>query len=230
MLGQGYQDALGTMEADLVTPFINMAYVDDVLAQTRHLNPGDMQSDYFRDLLHDAHHRIMVCLIAVGEVDISRTDIMQSLPPFEAIIDSTAITDGGRLAAAYELARLAATIYSCAVILPLPTVTGWHLKLCARLHTRMQLSNTTSWPVDLTPLLIWVLMVANMAGLHYDQRDCFLYVLRKLLDQAGLKSWSDLHKVLGSFAWSDAACATGAVAVWDTLNVIEVHDDSPLQP
>ncbi|KAK4896691.1 hypothetical protein LTR27_005285 [Elasticomyces elasticus] len=199
-LAIGFAKISAALPALAAQAFFNLAWVDHTVDGARVVRPTDAQSAQHSRMLMDAHHRVM------------------SLPPREGLSEQQA---EGRNLALYECCRLAAMIYSCAVILPLPTVTGWHVVLLNRLRRALENFDLTHQTEDTNPVLIWCLVVANMTAMRCESKQYFRLALRDCLFASGLVSWQKVRTTVREFFWSEAACAQGALVMWEGLYMDE---------
>ncbi|KAK4954648.1 hypothetical protein LTR10_008081 [Elasticomyces elasticus] len=199
-LATGFAKIATALPTQAAPAFFNLAWVDHTVDGARVVRPTDAQSAQHSRMLMDAHHRVM------------------SLPPREDLSEQQA---KGRNLALYECCRLAVMIYSCAVILPLPTVTGWHVVMLNRLRRALDISSLTTQAEDTNPVLIWCLVVANMTAMRCESKQYFRLALRDRLFGNGLTSWPKVRTIVRQFFWSEAACAQGALVMWQGLYMDE---------
>nr|OQO19917.1 hypothetical protein B0A51_10532 [Rachicladosporium sp. CCFEE 5018] len=116
----------------------------------------------------------------------------------------------------YDCVRLAAVIYSNAVLLALPHHTGWHTALSHRLRDLIDLND---WRDDMTmyPVLPWVLTVGGIAAYRSQDRVFYEETLTELLQIMDSPSWKAVERTLGGFLWSRQACKHGAAMLWQGL-------------
>jgi hypothetical protein len=180
---------------------LSLANVDQALNEARLRCVAIEERETLRNLLLDAHHQLM------------------SVPPFEDLPDEG---DGPRVqAGVYEVCRLTVILYSCAVVFPLPTMSGWHLKLCRKIRKLNQMVDILHWSPATRPLAVWSLFVASMAGFHYEKKLYFKDTLRVILNQMGLTAWPRIRNVLQEFLWSSLACEQGGQIVWHRIRTVD---------
>ena len=121
-----------------------------------------------------------------------------SLPPSTASAGPASETTEG---IKYEMCRIAAIIYSTAVLFGLPADSGWHLPLLDRLTLCVE-----SLPEDPHEnLVIWALCIGALTSSELSARGGFEDRLRGAIADRQLASWSDVEAILEGFLWSASA-------------------------
>jgi hypothetical protein len=149
--------------------------------------------DFVRDVISDAHHRLM------------------SLVPWSAL----AIEDQADIIeAVYETSRLTAILYSNSVLLHVPTGSGWHIKLLRQIRRTLSVLDNHG---RYDSLLVWSLMIASIAA--HDTEECayFNQRLRSVLADSGSSSWECVAATLCQFVWSDEAGEAAGRMIFDDV-------------
>ncbi|OQO07888.1 hypothetical protein B0A48_06680 [Cryoendolithus antarcticus] len=113
----------------------------------------------------------------------------------------------------YDCVRLAAVIYSNAVLLALPHHTGWHTSLALRLRDLIDIDDWRDDP-STHPVLLWILTVG---GDRSEDRTFYEDHLSELLRIMDSPSWKAVERTLEGFLWSREACKHGAAMLWQSL-------------
>ncbi|KAK3680118.1 hypothetical protein LTR78_000495 [Recurvomyces mirabilis] len=116
---------------------------------------------------------------------------------------------------AYECGRVAATLYSNAVIFPLPLNTGWHRNLLKQLHVLLSDHDWFAYLANSPDFLIWCLVVGGIASLGSTQREWFVETFRSIVKKICIKEWAEVEDMLKSFLWSEEACGPGGLVLWE---------------
>jgi hypothetical protein len=120
----------------------------------------------------------------------------------------------------YECCRITARVYASAVTFPLPTDTGWQKTAIAALQKVVQIWVATQRKNDVDCLLIWMLFVGGMvAGSSRNSVD-FEILLAQALREAKIETWDAAEAVLRRFLWTDAACRTGGLELWESVKLL----------
>ncbi|KAI5361917.1 Putative fungal transcription factor [Septoria linicola] len=121
--------------------------------------------------------------------------------------------------ATYETCRMAASLYSNAVVFPVSPNDPWlqmHLK---ELRELLEVSSDSLHNQAPFPLLVWATFVASMAAFWTSHRMFFTNFLRDTLRRSGWTLWAQVEPLLKEFLWRDTACQHGATTLWKFLNV-----------
>jgi len=116
--------------------------------------------------------------------------------------------------AIHSCCRLAALIYSNAVLFALPTHSAWNVGLTSKLRCLLDKYTYGEWPAGTLDMLIWVLFVGGLASTRPREQSFFKQTLRKALHRKGDPSWSAVQAILTDFIWSCEACGSYAWDIW----------------
>ncbi|KAK4955684.1 hypothetical protein LTR10_006623 [Elasticomyces elasticus] len=121
----------------------------------------------------------------------------------------------------YECCRLAAIIYSNAVLMGISSLGGWHTRLTHQLRTGLEESDFLQWPIKYQGMLAWALCVGALAAPRSADHVFFEDSLRDVmssLNKEGLPmSRKSVDELLGDYLWSEKACKHGAAMLWCAL-------------
>jgi nuclear transport factor 2 (NTF2) superfamily protein len=120
----------------------------------------------------------------------------------------------------YDCCRITARVYASAVTFPLPTNTGWQKTAIVALQRAVQIWIATQWENDVDYLLIWMLFVGGMVAVSSRYSLDFRILLAQALRKANIKTWDAAEAVLRRFLWTDAACETGGLEVWESVQLL----------
>lgn len=140
-----------------------------------------------------------------------------SLPPWEPTMSTIETSGKSTSRVVYECCRLAAILYSTAVVFGMPPHSKWHLKLVRRIRLHLLDARFTTWEPQLSALTIWVLFVSGIAAYRSPERAFFKRALATLLSARHLRGWQAVEEVLSMFLWSAPACEHGAAVLWDSI-------------
>jgi hypothetical protein len=194
--GRGFSTVSGSITPQAAASFRSLAHADMIMEhQYLPTNMDIMSILYVRNT---AIHSVL------------------SLPPWEELpISDQEQTD----LVIYEACRTTAIIYSNAVLLGLPTHTGWHRNIVERLRAILEEADLNSWAEHSPGLLSWVLFIGCLASYRTPHRQFFEMFLRDTLLSSGMRSWRSLRRNLGEFLWSESACEHGAAVIWDAMDL-----------
>lgn len=165
-----------------------------------------------------AAYTIIVCnhtqRIAVQENKGELADIrnfvqhyLLSLPPSEKL---TTIPDP-----LYEATRLTALIYSLLIVFPVHGPRAPFAELASQL--RFNLSFLDLDKQKETKLLLWILVMAAIAGINAANRVWFVWAVREFALRLGIKSWEGLKDILDGFLWLGITNDKDGQAVWQEV-------------
>ena len=139
-----------------------------------------------------------------------------SLPPWEEL----SISDNGETDfALYEACRITAVIYSNAVLLGMPTHSGWHQNFVGKLRGVLQATDLSALAEYSPDVLVWILFIGAISSYRTPHRCFFETSLRDALLLTGMVSWHSVRHCLGEFLWSEDACEHGAAVIWDAMDL-----------
>jgi hypothetical protein len=117
----------------------------------------------------------------------------------------------------YECCRLAALIYSTAVLFPLPLSSGCPRKLVLQIQSVMEGVPLRGLYGCGGKFYIWVLFMAGIWAEKMPERPWFIGRLRSLLELEGVFRWNELKSVVMSFLWVSSVCNEGGMNLWDDV-------------
>jgi hypothetical protein len=117
----------------------------------------------------------------------------------------------------YEAVRLAAILYSTAVIFPLPSDSGWHMRLADKIRHLLTSTECKDHGDDQLSLLAWAMAVGSIASHGCALFDWYVERLRRLLAQLEIWTWQQTEALLVQILWSGRACARGATVLRQAL-------------
>ena len=182
-----------TLPSPTASVLAKMSLVDSVMAFRRLQHMENTSFDNLMRARFTIHHSIL------------------ALPRWDELSENAKLSYEYSM---YETVRLAATLYSTAIIWAMPPHTGWHLLVLQQLHKHVH--HLDLWQLSRTQLdlLIWSVMLASIIAYLTEWRDFYLH---RLLDALVARDCHDLSTVLEivtRMAWSMSACMQGAEVVW----------------
>lgn len=195
--GLGFSNLIGVLPAQAIAALRSLAHADMIM--TYHdLVP--LEQDYQKVLyVRNAAIHSVLCL-----------------PPGEEL----SLSDSGEADfAIYEVCRITSIIYSNAVLLGLPTHSGWHRRCVGKLRDVLEATNLSAWAEYSPGVLIWSLFVGCIASYRTPHRRFFETSLRHTLLLTNVLSWNSVKQCLAEFLWSEGACEHGATVIWDAMDL-----------
>jgi len=120
----------------------------------------------------------------------------------------------------YECCRLAAIIFSVAVIYPTPNQFGALQTLVRQLKTEMEGNEVRTYDLDCLELLLWILVLGGVAALGKVERPWFVSNLEVVgMERLNLHSWDSVEQVVRQFLWLDSACSAGGYQLWEEVKI-----------
>ena len=105
-------------------------------------------------------------------------------------------------ASMYEPCRLAAIIYSLAVVFPLPASKAPFAELALQLETELSIIEPENMASnEMSEALLWVLILGGIAALDQPNRPWFVIKVDVLARYLLLESWEELEEILEKFLW-----------------------------
>ncbi|KAK3111696.1 hypothetical protein LTR53_012780 [Teratosphaeriaceae sp. CCFEE 6253] len=205
--GVGFRASVpGQLPAQALRTLTRLAVDDCVLGRHRHLS------------IKDASYHMMIKARNRTQHDLLSLPAWSLLPEAERLQCEQGV---------YEMCRITATLYSTAVVFPMPTHSGWHLKLLATLQHIFRAS--AFWmSAECAELASWTLYISSMASYKTAYGEFFVANLRVALAAAGLATWTSVQNVLVRFLWSDIACGWGGRLLWDEMKLQDIADGQRL--
>jgi hypothetical protein len=195
--GRGFSNLHGFVSAQAITAFRSLAHADMI-----------MSCYGIVSLEKDMHIVLSIRNLALHST--------LSLPTWEEL----SVSDGGDTDfALYEACRITAVIYSNAVLLGLPTHSGWHRGFVGRLRDVLQATDLSALTDRSPDVLVWILFIAAISSYRTPHRRFFEASLRDTLLSTRLLSWHAVKQCLGEFLWSESACEHGAAVIWDAMDL-----------
>ncbi|KAK3639593.1 hypothetical protein LTR56_012378 [Elasticomyces elasticus] len=189
--GRGFVNRCpGSLPLAAQDTFIYLSAVGTALGE--HATHATSQ-DWLQSAASDAHHRVM-SLIPWSELT---QDEKSSCPQ-----------------TIYECCRLVAIMYSSAVIFPMPTASGWHLKLLQQIRGLLEGASVYAWPEDGNWLLTWSLFIASITAVGTLESAFYETCLRQSLSALMITTWDAARQILNAFLWTDCACEAAGYSVW----------------
>ena len=198
--GQGFEDKVPKgLPAETRMVLVNLGRVDQIMERCRDRRLSDHDLKKVVDLRNRAHHQLL------------------DLPSWDDL--SEGVRDEVDCAA-YECCRLAAMLYSTAVIFPQPPHSGWHMRLVRDIKARLSSAVVDAWSRDAPALLLWVLVVAGIASFRSPERHFFEHSLRCTLKSRNyLVPKLAVRTALRDFMFAEGACGRGFTELWDALEL-----------
>lgn len=194
--GRGFLNLSGILTQQAATAFRDLAHADMILGYYG-LVPLDQDFDKVLSIRNSAVHAVL-SLPAWGELSVC--DGVETDPDL------------------YEASRIAATIYSNAVLLGLPTHSGWHRSFVGKLRDLLEATSRCVLGKLEPRLLTWILFVGSIASYRTPHRRFFESALRDILLVTGMISWHSVKQCLEEFLWSEG-CEHGAAVIWDAMDL-----------
>lgn len=132
----------------------------------------------------------------------------------------------------YECCRLAAMIFSVAVIAPIPYTYDILQIYVTHLKTAIEASGLLVPQItacvfighthvsDLDRFLLWVLILGGIASLDKLERGWFVAQL-KILKEALDLDWGTVLDIMGTFLWLDSACGNSGEELWTEVEMFK---------
>ncbi|KAK4554383.1 hypothetical protein LTR86_008591 [Recurvomyces mirabilis] len=193
-LGHGFvRTAVTLWPAETLDVLIDLAGIDRVLEEVRTRPLTAEQKEKLIDTRNAIQYRLL------------------SLPSLSSLCRGPHCS----VQIAYECSRVTATLYSNAVIFPLPLNTGWHTNLLTQLHVLLSDLDTLVYLTGSPDFLIWCLVVGGIASLGSSQHNWFVETLHSLVKKICIKQWAEVEDLLKGFLWSEEACGPGGLVLWE---------------
>ncbi|KAK4890694.1 hypothetical protein LTR27_010621 [Elasticomyces elasticus] len=202
--GRGFVDHCpGSLPLAAQDTFLYLSAVDTALGE--HVTNATSM-DWLQSAASDAHHRVMSLLLWSELTRDEKSSCSQTI---------------------YECCRLVAIMYSSAVIFPMPTASGWHLKLLQQIRGLLEDASVYAWPEDSSRLLTWFLFITSITAVGTSESAFYEACLRQSLGALSTTTWDAARQILSAFLWSDRACEAAGYSVW--LRVIGGSGDGSTQ-
>ena len=122
--------------------------------------------------------------------------------------------------AMYECCRLAAILYSLAVVFPMPLGQPIRAQLTMRMATIMQ-QLPLHVVYDAAPAgVLWMLVMGGMSAFGVDDvRARFVHMTAQLClkDGRGPRTWEEVRNVMDLMLWLDYTCASAGKCFWEEV-------------
>lgn len=123
----------------------------------------------------------------------------------------------GSKAGFYECCRLAALMYSTAILYPMPRSTGIPQRLIAEIKKCIEQISMEVLFGGATAFFVWVLMLTGVAAAGLPERPWYEGKLVDLLTVEDVSRWSEVKKIVSSYLWMDSASDEAAMLLWDDI-------------
>ena len=140
---------------------------------------------------------------------------LMSLPTLAAIR-----TAGGREASIYEAIRLATIVYSLLVTFPIPAISSPFAELSRRVKAQIP-SLDFQYLQDEPGILLWILVMAAIASINFDERRWYLKYLKQVSDRLGFSTWNELREQLRKFLWYGTTNDSDGELLWKESHAVE---------
>lgn len=129
---------------------------------------------------------------------------------------------------AYECCRLAAIIFSLAVLFPIPNTYDVLQTLTRQLKSAVEIYSTALQEVkngdeEHWDLLLWILVLGGIATLDKPERPWYVSELAFVAERLnGNVGWEDIENILKSHLWLESACGRSAIELWEEVEILAV--------
>jgi hypothetical protein len=123
----------------------------------------------------------------------------------------------------YESCRIAAILFSNAVIYPIPLTYAVRSRLLGELLQYLRGSEYVL--LRDSSLLLWVLFVGGMIAHGTLYQEAFAAKTRSLLVPLGSPSLEAVEQMLATFVWSRPSCSAGAAVFWRTVHASRTRSE-----
>jgi hypothetical protein len=101
----------------------------------------------------------------------------------------------------YELCRLAAIIYSLAIVFPLPVTTAPFTKLGLQVGKQMSKPTVHARWTEVPQLMLWITVMAAIASIGSSERSWYVSILGRFIGRLKMGSWAEMKEHLRDFLW-----------------------------
>lgn len=114
----------------------------------------------------------------------------------------------------YDAIRIAAVIYSAAVIFPLPPLTGIFRKFECELKAIIEESKPDPCWRLYPKVLLWILILGGISATGTPERCWYIQNLSTVSSALKLSEWEDVAEELEKYLWLESACDSGGRLLW----------------
>jgi hypothetical protein len=114
----------------------------------------------------------------------------------------------------YESARLAAIIYSNAVIFPIPIRSPGIQSAVLELRKILRVCDLAAWTKEAPGFVLWLLLIGGLSSYRTQHWPFFVTALNEWIRTSTISSFDTSIRIVNGYIWSDEACLEGAVVMW----------------